>query len=351
MKKIIIASSCLFLLLFSACFELISPDDSSPDLLPEDQFVVGIDSLRLSANELATIPGRNPVLNAIYYPVFATENNLKWTSSNTDAATVNESTGLLSVRTDEVTDDPLITVIRVEAIEDPSKYDICVLTVYPNYDKTRIWTWSADPGSTGDLDQGSGGILLFGSGNCLGYNPGDNGEGVYVIDPDAPYEFGVDTPNGAARPSGTFSTSNNNFTGNRSGQFVYPATYNYSHHIRSSGSAARVMKIAALFTPFTVVVNYQSNDAGVRNADIRIGDKEGLRIEGPASTNNNTSGARSVWYSYDPDNPEKPEFGNENFVPLIFIEANQGLRLYAVYILEGIYELNESGKLLVPAEP
>ena len=345
MKKIITIGCVFLLLIFSTCFEIVSPDDDNGNTLNGDQFVFGIDSLSLNANELATIPGRTPSLFPTYSPSNASENRLKWTSSNTDAATVDENTGVLSVRAGAVSA-PLSTTIRVEVVEDPSKYDTCVLTVYPIYNRTRTWFWTTDPGTVGDIDAGNGGTLLFSSGNCQGYNLGNEGAGVYVINPKDPYQYGVETPDGTSRPAGNFTASNNNFVGDRSGQFVYPATYSYSHHIRTSGNAARVMKIAALFTPFTVVVNYQSNDQGVRNADIRFGDKEGLRIEGPASTNNNTSGARSVWYSYDPSDPEKPEYGNESFVPIVYVEANQGLRLYAVYVLDGVYELNASNVLV-----
>jgi hypothetical protein len=313
--------------------------------LPPDQFEVNIDRLVLNTGILATVPRRNPSLVPIITPAFATRNQLRWTSSNSNAATIDLNTGAITVTTEAVTV-PISTIIRVEAVYDPSKYDICILTVHPAYPRTRRWTWSTNPGISGDIDVGDGGTLLFGTGNGSEYNPGNRGPGVYVIDPEDPFEFGV-IPEGGLRTAGTFTPSNSAFI-NGSGQFLYPATYNYSHHIRTTGNAARVMRIAALFAPFTIVVNYQSNGDNERNADIRIGDKEGLRIEGRPATNNNTNGARTVWYSYDPTDDSKPEFGMDQFVPLVFVESNQGLRLYAVYVLEGVYEV--SGGVLVPKQ-
>jgi len=322
------------------------PDDKNDNSHPGGNFKVGIENLKLTSNELATIPGRNPTpaLSAIITPVFATEKQLRWTLQSVDSidpvdvAVINADTGEITVRTEAV-DKPLSTIVRVESIADPSKYDTCILTIYPLYPATREWTWPASPGTTGDLDQGDGGTLLFGTGNSPDYTNGNEGAGVYVIDPADPYRYGIDTPNGGPRAAGTFTVTTNPFTG--ANRFLYPASPSYPAHIRTSGNAMRVMRIAALFAPFTIVVNYQSNDAGERNADIRVGDKEGWRIEGEASTNDG-SGARTVWYSYEAD----PQAGIEEFVPLVFIEAKQGLRLYAVYVLEGVYELNSAGKLV-----
>ena len=362
MKKLIVVLSCIFLVLtFSACdiaslsiSNPVSPDNDRDNLLPKDGFAIAIERVELSASALGTIPGRNPVISAEIYPAFATERELKWSlhpvplvvspDDPADIATINQTNGQITVRTSAVIGDPVSAIIKVESVTDPSKYDTCTLTIFPEYPKTRSWSWSSNPGTTGDLNQGDGGTLLFGSGNGSDYTLGGEGAGVYVIDPADPYRFGV-VPEGGARPAGTFSATDNSVNNNTYNQFLYPTPYSYSNHIRTSGSAARIMRIAALFAPFTVVVNYQSNDAGERNADIRIGDNEGLRIQGPASTNNNSSGAKTVWYSYDPTDPEKPEFEQEEFVPFVFVEANQGLRLYAVYVLDGVYEI-KSGRLV-----
>ncbi|MCL2805196.1 MAG: hypothetical protein FWD26_04580 [Treponema sp.] len=349
MKKLLLALCCVFL--FSACSEIISPDSVSGNTLPPGQFVIGIDRIVLSNNELGTVPGRNPSLNWNIIPINATQNELRWRLDDVDGidaadvASINESTGAITVRTDSVSE-AISTLIRVESVADPSKYDTCLLTVYPVYPGERTWTWPTNPGVAGDLDQGDGGTLLFGTGNCDGYTPGLIGAGVYLINPVSPYEYGVGTPDGRVRGAGTYTTSQTPYNGG--GRFLFPASPSYPAHIRTSGSGARVMRIAALYPPFTIIVNYQSNDPAERWADIRIGDKEGLRIQGQASTNDNPTGSRTVWYSYDPSDPGKPEFGMEEFVPLAFVEANQGIRLYAVFVREGVYELNAAGTLLVP---
>jgi len=348
MKRLIAALSCVFItLILSSCLD-------EQDTLPANQFVIGIERLALSSNELATIPARNPSLNAIITPLFATEKQLLWTlhpydsfnpNDPAEVAAINPNTGALVVRTGAVTE-PMSVIIRVEAISDPSKYDTCILTVYPDYPMPRQWVFSSDIGLTGDLDIGNGGTILFASGGGTGYQPGDLGAGVYVIDPELPYEFGP-TPNGGAQSSSA-STFN---TGTLAG-FLYPAkTQLFSGHYRINGTSMRVMKIAAIFAPFTVIVNYRTNAAAEsRNADIRIGDKEGLRIQGPGSLGGNTGvgglGAQTVWYSYNPDNPERPEFGNDQFVPLVYVEANAGIQLYAVYIFRGEYQLNAAGNLV-----
>jgi len=259
---------------------------------------------------------------------------------------IDPETGVITVRTTPVTV-PMSTIVRVESIIDPSKYDSCLLTVYPPYNAIRSWTWpTTDPGIAGDLDQGQGGTLLFGTGNSLDYNSGPDGHGVYVIDPENPYQFGIETPDGRPRTAGQWQGGNANTLNYN--LFLFTSTPTYPNHIRTSGNASRIMRIAALQAPFTIIVNYQSNATDQRNADIRIGDKEGLRIQGELSVQDNDIGPRTVWYSYDPSDPEKPEHGWDNFVPLAFVEAKEGLRLYAVYIRPGVYVVSPTTGKLVP---
>lgn len=336
MKKILIAAIGCALLFYSACTELVSPDDEDSNVLPPGGFEVEIDRLTLNANDLSTIPGRNPSLSVTITPPFATKNQLNWKSSNTDAATVDSDTGIISVRTDDVTD-PITTVIRVESVSDPSKYDTCVVTVYPEYPKSREWSFGSNPGLAGDIPLANGAVLLFGSGDGEAYASGTEGPGVYVIDPENPYEHGL-TPNGNPRAAGSHNT------GTLAG-FKYPdPSKAFSGHLRTaaaSGSGTRIMKIAALFAPFTVVVNYRTNSSGEeRNADIRIGDKEGWRIEGEGSLGSGSTPGKTVWYSYEADQ----QAGKDDFVPVVYIEGKGGLQLYAVYVLEGAYELAD-GKL------
>jgi len=318
----------------------VSPDDQKDTVLAPGNFIVGIDSLALSANDLSTIPGRDPGLSVAISPPFATESQLKWMSSDTDVAAINEDTGEINVRKEAVSD-PVTTVIRVESVSDPSKYDTCLLTVYPNYPGEREWVFSASYGLSGDIPLSDGAMLLFGTGNSPGYNYGDEGPGLYAINPEMPYEFGIESPDGGVRTAGSHNA------GACSG-FLYPnASFRFEGHYRTSGTAARIMKIAALYAPFTVVVNYRTNSSGEeRNADIRIGDKEGWRIEGAGSLGGGSTPGKTVWYSYEADS----EAGKDEFIPAAYIEGKGGLQLYAVYVLEGVYEVvgNALQKKTVP---
>jgi len=342
MKRIITVLSCIFLVsIFLACdigslslYKNISPDKEQGKSYPAGDFTVGIERLVLSSNELATVPSRNPDLKALITPAFATEKQLRWTSDNPSAAEINETTGVITVRTAAV-DEPLSTIIRVEAIADPSKYDVCVLTVYPNYPRNRTWTFGTAPALVGNVALPDGATLLFDTGFASTYTDGNIGPGLYIIDPEDPYAYGI-LPTGAVRSGTTYDAGA--LTG-----FLYPnKTTSIVGHLRTSGNASRVMSIAALFSPFTFAVNYRSNGSGDRWADIRIGDREGLRIQGEFSSNDN-AGARTVWYSYDPSDPDKPEYGKDEFVPLVFVEAKAGIRLHSVYILEGVYEETSTG--------
>lgn len=387
MKKLITVLGCVFLIAtFSTCdissFFISgssSPDNEQPNVLPPDQFVVGINSLILSSRELATIPGRNPVIRAIITPEFATEREIRWSIHSigsvnaAEVAAINADTGEITVRTQAVPNrEPLSALIRVESITDPSKYDTCVLTIYPDdYPRTREWVFSVDnapedgwPQTTAitsdidlsDLDLDEGGTMLFFTGGGTDYTPGLMGPGVYVIDPENPFEYGP-VPNGGALSSSATAhtyvgpTESNANEGTLRG-FLYPnRTTLFRGHYRIGGSSQRVIRIATLFAPFTVIVNYRTNSAAEpRNADIRIGNTEGFRIEGPPSlgsgTGVNGTGAQTVWYSYDPTDPEKPEYGKDDIIPLVFIESIAGLQIYAVYVFPGVYHLDESGNLV-----
>ena len=367
MRKIPAALICILLILtFSVCdissFSIsgkISPDDEHGNSFSPGDFIIGIESLTLSVRELGSIPGRNPELRAVIMPPFATEKQLLWTSSNHSAAVVDGNNGTITVRTEIVTGDPISTIIRVESISDPSKYDTCILTIYPDYPKVREWIFSTADAPAGgwpvsannnvdvDYDLG-GGTILFATGGGTDYQ--HSGAGVHVIDPEYPYEYGP-TPNGG--PLSSSSTAHTHNAGTLGG-FLYPnKTTLFSGHYRIGGTSQRIMRIPALFAPFTIIVNYRTNSSGeARNIDIRIGDTEGWRIEGEGSTGSgtgvNAAGAVTVWYSYDPSDADKPEAGADTFVPSVYIEANAGMQIYAVYVFEGVFEETSNGLIPKP---
>ena len=157
----------------------------------------------------------------------------------------------------------------------------------------------------GDWHMGNNGIfLLTGTGDV---NPdpqreGGDGQGVFVINPDDPYEFGV-VPNGGPRALG-----------------------NLENQLRTAGSGMRVMRIMGLQAPFRITAEYASNDADPRWVDIRFGDTSGIRVEGPLSSGHGDFRQVSfTWdYYYDEDGNRRYR---DDFVPVTFIEAVRGVRM------------------------
>jgi len=329
MKTLVVAVS-LLLLVFSGCGDGLGKEIETGN--PGD-FVVDLRRLTLNASELGTLPGLNPVLNLTKFPVFATPSRaeVRWSSSDTDVATINPDTGAISVRTGSV-DEPRTTIIRVEAKHDPSIYALCSLTVFPNYPARRRWNFAAHPTGggnnaliPGDKDMGDGGSTLQATGGGDGYNNGYSGPGTYDIDPEDPYKYGV-IPTGGPR-------SGLNWEGGTITQSAfYRAPANYfgpntpaepaasTGHLRTGGSS-RFFRIAALQGPFEIVVNYMSNGTAGAHADIRIGDKEGIRVEGEGS--DGTSDGKCIRYAYE----------ENDFVPFVYLESDTGLRVYDVYVL------------------
>ena len=253
---------------------------------------------------------------------------------------------------------PSTAKIRVYSKDNPSIYDECIITVYPDYGSNRYWNfgptgWYADKrdaqpgaqtpmnwvnGTTLDVSVGMGLTIRGGSGSG-GYNqatstpnglpaaaggiPADASDPslyppypwVYTIDPEEPYVVGVNPTNGAR------SGLNMVAGGNHGADFA-------DDHLTTGGSG-RIISIAAIKGPFYIEVRYQSNGSANRWVDIRIGDKEGLRIQGEPSSGTNGVGAnvgRKVWHYYEED----------DVVPFIFLEGAQGgaFRIYEIIITE-----------------
>ena len=356
MKRIFTVTTIitLLLLLAAACDQGLKSIEAAD---PGD-FPVDLRRISLNATELATVPGRNPVLSVIKTPVFTNRAELKWTSYDEDVATVDPSSGALSVRTDPVTE-PMTTIIRVESVNDPSIYATCSLTVYPEYPTRRRWNFATQDQGFGttsstnydgvDKDFLYGMIILRQTGGAT-HNDVPNVPGRYEIDPENPYELGVE-PNGTPRSGMQWRNENLNLG---SGTAFYRAPADYftmpstaadnstrsDGHLRTGGTA-RFMKIAVLQGPFTVIVNYMSNGTAGARADIRVGDKESgiirndldtgepiavpaLRIQGEGSPGTTSGDERSVWYTHK----------ETELVPMIYIETSTGLRIYDVYVLD-----------------
>ena len=325
-------SSLLLLFLFAlgACgFESTNPADIKA--ADSADFTVDLRRVTLDASELGTIPGRKPALNVTRIPGFATRAELIWSSSDETVAAVDSATGEITVRDDPV-ENPVMTMIRVESVHDASVYAQCSLTVYPVYPARRRWNFPVHPtggGSNslvnGDYDAGNGGTILQATGGGSGYNSGENGPGWYAINPEDPYEYGL-IPSGGPRAGLNWDQ------GSTTQKAFYRAGANYfgqhpaesaasAGHLRTGGPS-RFMRIAALQGPFTIIVNYMSNGTAGAHADIRVGDREGIRMEGEGSQG--TSDGQSIWYVHETD----------EFVPLVYLESNTGLRVYDVYVLD-----------------
>jgi len=243
---------------------------------------------------------------------------------------------------------PRTATLRAEYIHDTSVFVEATLMVFPYYERSRhqtfppsIWTGNTtqvNPGpaldailnrfttinEAGDLHLGDGIFLLLGTGDAgAAEREGDEGQGVFIINPEDPYEFGI-IPNGNPRALG--STHNGALT-------FEPGTPNMvprEGHLRTSGSGMRALQVLGLHRPFEITVRYRSNGAEPRWVDIRFGDTSGVRVEGPISPGNAAGDGRVVRYRWDYDEHGNPR---ADFVPITFIEVIGGMQIFDVEIV------------------
>jgi hypothetical protein len=269
---------------------------------------IGLASLSLSANELATISGHELNLTLAKNPGFANKSEVWWESSDTSAATVDQNGRITAGTTDSAV---LSTVIKVYAVDDPSIYAVCPVSVYPDYGASRSWDFgtSSQTGISDDRDNGQGMTILAATGGLSAYNE-PPAKGLWTIDPEDPYQYGA-VPSGGAR-SGVQLNPN-----------AIPSGSDFSaSYLRTNGNS-RMLKIAAIQGPFTVTVNYASNGSAGVHADIRFGDKEGFFYVGDGSAG--TSDGRTVSWPYA---------GND-IIPFVYIETQGSVRIYDVIIAPG----------------
>jgi uncharacterized protein YjdB len=273
-----------------------------------DDLEIGLTSLTLSANELATISGNELNLTLVKNPGFANKNTVAWESSNPSAATVDQNGHITAGTT---ISDVLSAVIKVYAVDDPSIYAVCPVTVYPDYGSDRSWTFTtgAQSSISADTDNTQGMTILAATGGLSAYNDPPV-KGLNIIDPDDPYQYGA-TPSGGARSGVQLNTGNP------------PGGSDFSNcYLRTNGNS-RMFKIAAIQGPFTVTVNYASNGSPGIHVDIRFGDKEGFFYVGDDS--GTTSDYRTVSWPY----------AGDDIVPFVYIETKGSARIYDVIITSG----------------
>jgi hypothetical protein len=305
MKKIRLFLGLLAVLLALGCAE----GPLEPGSL--DDLEIGLTKLTLSANELATISENELNLTVTKSPAFANKNEVVWKSSDEFAAAVDQD-GRITAGT--ATTDVLSAVIKVYAVDDPSVYAACPVTVYPDYGPIRNWDFASSTTISGDTDYGQGMTILGGTGSGS-YTSLLDAEsqpipGRYEIDPDDPYQYGL-TPTGSARSSMTVNTTESNVPSGFSAKSL------------RTGGAGRILKIAAIKGPFRVTVNYRTNSNGSgRWADIRIGDTEGIRYQGEPSSSNVAIGGKTVTGDYEGD----------DIVPFVYIEASAAIQIFDVII-------------------
>ena len=358
----------------AACLQSVNPEPDFSGDIGDIGLEVRLKELILDKTELATISGNTLKLNLTKFPAFATKSDVTWRvkcsldcqsdctgDCQESAVQIDQAGGM----TTSIVTVPETSVIRVFSNDDPSVYTECSVSVFPDYGNYRYWNftvggWAAERkdspageripmnwvnGSTYDKDIGYGMTLRGGSGSG-GYNqattspnglpivngaiPPDadpalypsrdypNRGWVYTIDPEDPYGVGCNPTNGT-RTGLNMIAEGDDRMGFASG------------HITTGGSG-RIFSIAAIQGPFYIEVRYQTNSNGVpRFVDIRIGDKEGIRVQGETSnaTGNNTLGnnnfGRIVSYYYEAT----------DIVPYVYIEGAQAgaFRVYEVIIL------------------
>jgi len=253
---------------------------------------------------------------------------------------------------------PLQTTVRARFIHDNSIFAESTVMALPNWPTSRNRVFNFDGGATigsgdvetrlgalgfhqndeGDWHLGDGIFLLLGTGN-VAPDPARGGgidhlQGVFEIDPEDPYEFGV-TPLGTPRPLGTMEGG----------------------HIRTAGDGMRALRIMGLERPFEIELVYASNAADQRWAYVRFGDTSGVMVEGPISPG--TGIQRTIRFRWDYEDYYTNHYhisawGDEfnywyqqrhfvlddkggriprdNFVPFVFVELVRGIQLSRVTI-------------------
>jgi hypothetical protein len=301
MKKTKLFFVLLAILLAAGCTEGLLEPGSLDDL------EIGLTKLTLSANELATISGNELDLTLTKNPAFANKNEVIWESGDTSVAAVDQNG---HITTGTTTAEVLSTVIRVYAVDDPSVYAACPVSVYPDYGASRSWTFTTSSQTTisDDRDNGQGMTILAATGSLSAYNEPPQ-KGLLIIDPEDPYLYGA-IPAGGARSGVQLNTGGQGASG-------FSACY-----LRTNGNS-RMFKIAAIQGPFTVTVNYASNSTPGVHADIRFGDKEGFLYVGDGSAS--TSDYRTVSWPY----------AGDDIVPFVYIETQGSVRIFDVIITPG----------------
>ncbi|MCL2442127.1 MAG: hypothetical protein FWD13_01520 [Treponema sp.] len=360
-KLLIILAAVLLLtaLFLTACMPLLVPDDGFIGDPGDIDLEIHLKRLSLNKNELAAIADQNLELILTKTPSFATKNEVIWQiwppSDNPPDFIEVDQDG--KFKTFDVSE-PSEAIIRVSSVADPSIYDECLVIVYPNYGSNRYWNFSGSSATVNNgwyafsRDATGAAQIPFGTINLsadesLGNGMtvrGATGSGsyelpaaapngmplsggtipsdanaslyppypwVYQIDPDDPYMAGL-TPANGVRSGMNWNASNPTVIGFRAGNLI-------------TNGAGRVLSIAAIKGPFYIEVRYTSNADGnpPRWADIRIGDKEGVRIQGSPSDHRTLASGRGVASYY---------YEDDDVVPFVFIESQASIRIYEVII-------------------
>ncbi|MCL2600388.1 MAG: hypothetical protein FWD88_04320 [Treponema sp.] len=253
---------------------------------------------------------------------------------------------------------PLETTIRARYRHDHSIYAMATVMALPNWPTSRNRVFNLDGGVTvasgdvetrlgnlgfhrnddGDWHLGDGVFLLLGTGN-VAPDPQraggiDHIQGVFEIDPDDPYGFGV-TPLGTPRPLHTMEGG----------------------HIRTAGDGMRALRLMGLERPFEIELVYASNGADSRWAYVRFGDTSGVMVEGPVSPGTGiqrTVRIRWDYHAYYTNHYHISPWGEEfnywyqqrhfvldeygeriprdDFVPFVFVELVRGIQLSRVTV-------------------
>jgi len=363
MKRNILFCVLIAGLFFTACIQSIDPAGEFTGGPDDAGLVVGLQKLTLDKTELATVMGYSLELKVTKSPVFANVNDVTWTSSDENVATVDQNG---HIETNPEITEPQSTLIRVFANADPSVYAECSVMVYPDYTSNRYWnfgtssngsssapgqpntSWYANSRDAVTANQKPFGSIVTSADSSLGLGmtlKGQTGSGEYEppsetpppsnlplsggvipsdadknlypvypweynIDPEDPYVFGL-TPRNGTR-TGIYWRADNPGGDFRAGNLV-------------TNGNGRILSIAALKGSFYIEVRYQANSSGSRWAEIRIGDKDGFRIQGEPSLGTTAAECKKIFKYY--------EQGDDDIVPYVFIEAKESIRIYEIIIL------------------
>jgi hypothetical protein len=312
-------------ILFTGCDGVLG--NKSVEIGNPGDFTVHLRSVTLNKriDTVYNVPVTESTLGFSRKPAFATRDEVRWTSSDESVATVDPSTGKVTIQLSGDPSDPVTTTIKVRSVDDPSIYADCVLTVYPTYTLPRNWDFDSISGFTsngGSSASNWAGITTtarLGNGAevvreaASEYN--SKGPGIWPIDPEDPYAHGV-VLNGQTR--------NWNWVKGIGSPSHIPsvdsgAIGNRDAMIRPTG-ISRFIAINALWGPFKIAVIYAGNNTNGSHVDIRIGDREGIRIEGENSMSQQDH--KKVSYT----------FTEREFVPVVYLETNDGTRIWDIQI-------------------